>query len=257
MSQTGSPKTRRSAWTRETLRDPHAQPDKAVRVEEMFDAIAPTYERVNTVATWGRDAAWRRTTVVAAGATANDVVLDVGCGTGDMLRAFAHGRPAPRMVLGVDFSAGMLAHARLDGAAVPIYLVRGDGLRLPLGDATVDVISCAFGLRNLADLHAGLEEMARVARAGARIVLLEFALPENRVLRWAYQFYCDVVLPRLGAWIARDRSGAYRYLPRSISTFDTAGGMIRRLLRAGFRDVTLRRMNFGGVVLYRAVKPAR
>lgn len=243
------------AWDAETLHAPHAQPDKAARVEAMFDAIAPTYERVNRVVTLGQDAVWRRQTVAAANVGAGDVVLDICCGTGDMMRAFAHARPEPRMIIGVDFAARMLACAQLDGTPVPVQLVRGDAVRLPLADETVDVISCAFGVRNFGDLQAGLNEMFRVARPGGRVVLLEFATPESALLRWVYHAYCDVILPRLGAWISRDRTGAYRYLPRSIRTFETTRTMIGRLETAGFSNIELRRMNFGGVVLYRGVKP--
>jgi demethylmenaquinone methyltransferase / 2-methoxy-6-polyprenyl-1,4-benzoquinol methylase len=256
MAQTGRSQTPSPCWTDATLRDPHAQADKAARVEAMFDAIAPTYERVNAIATLGRDAAWRRRTVAAAEVRGGEVVLDLCCGTGDLVRAFAHVVPAARRVIGVDFSAGMLAGNRADGEPTPTQLIRADALRLPLADESVDVISCAFGVRNFDELQAGLVEMFRVARPHARVVILEFAAPENSVLRWAYQLYCETVLPRVGAWISRDRGGAYKYLPRSIRTFESAATMARRLQDVGFRDVTLRRMNFGGVVLYRGVKPA-
>ena len=243
------------SWDTETLRAPHAQEDKAARVEAMFNAIAPTYERVNTVATLGRDAAWRRRAAAAAGVRAGDVVVDVCCGTGDMVRAFAGLSPAPKLILGVDFAAGMLANGRFDGVGIAVQLIRGDALRLPLADASVDVISCIFGVRNFGELQAGLDEMARVARPGGRVVILEFATPERRLARWAYNVYCDVVLPWLGGWISRDRTGAYRYLPRSIRTFETATMMMRRLEAAGLAAVGAWRMNFGGVVLYRGVKP--
>ena len=251
----------------------------------MFDAIAPTYERVNTVGSLGRDAIWRRRAVAAVQPGVGDIVLDIGCGTGDMLRAFAAAQPALRRVIGVDFAAQMLQRARLEAPSrveaderrgslppkrlgreprcranaedcgvpspVPCSLLRADALRLPLADATVDIISCAFAVRNFADVQAGLAEMARVARPGARVVILEFATPERVIWRRLYQFYCDVVLPRVGALISRDRTGAYRYLPRSIQTFEPVPTMVRRLQDVGFVAVTATRMNLGGVVLYR------
>ncbi len=243
-----------SVWNRATLANPHGQPDKADRVAAMFDAIAPSYERFNTAATFGRDARWRQRAVAAAGVRAGDVVVDVCCGTGDMLRVFADCEPRPGQLLGVDFSARMLAHAALDGLGVPVQLVRADAQRLPLADASADVISCTFGVRNFADLQRGLQEMGRIARPGARVVILEFATPQNALLRWAYRLYCELVLPRLGAWLSGDRSGAYRYLPRSIQTFETTAGMVRRLSDAGFRDVRVTRLNLGGVVLYCGVR---
>ena len=248
-----SPDGLETAWDDRTLRDPHAQQDKARRVRDMFDAIAPTYERVNTLATFGRDAAWRRRAVRAAQVRPGDVVLDVCCGTGDMIRAFMAGEPAPAAVVGVDFSAQMLAGGRYAPSTTPLLLCRADALRLPVRDASVDVVSCAFGVRNFQDLPAGLRELRRVLRAGGRAVILEFAPPDNALLRWGYELYCNQLLPRLGALISRDRVGAYRYLPRSIQTFDGRGAMERRLPDAGFAHVRSEAMNLGGVVLYVAV----
>jgi demethylmenaquinone methyltransferase/2-methoxy-6-polyprenyl-1,4-benzoquinol methylase len=238
------------AWEAESLRDPHAQRDKAIRVRAMFDAIAPTYERVNTLATFGRDSTWRRRAVLAARVAPQDVVLDVCCGTGDMIRAFAASSPPPSAIIGADFSLQMLARGRYQWITVPIQLCRADGLRLPLRDASVDVLSCAFGVRNFNDLQAGLAEMRRVLKPGGRVVILEFAPPENPWLRWANGVYCKHVLPLLGRFISRDRTGAYQYLPRSIETFDTRSSMEARLRHTGFRSVRSDAMNFGGVVLY-------
>lgn len=243
------------AWDAESLRDPHRQSDKSSRVRAMFNAIAPTYERVNTLATFGRDAAWRRRTVAAANVRPGDVVLDVACGTGDMIRAFARGSPPPARLIGVDFAEEMLARGRYDGVSVPVELHAADALALPLADASVDVVSCAFGVRNFSDLDAGLREMLRVLRPGGRLVILEFALPENPLLRGLYVAYCNVILPRLGAWVAREKVGAYRYLPKSVSTFDRKAALLARITQTGFVNATAAGMNFGGVVLYRAIRP--
>ena len=246
----------RLAWDAASLRDPHGHHDKADRVRSMFNSIAPTYERVNTLATFGRDAVWRRRAVAAAGVRPADVVLDVACGTGDMIRAFARGTPAPARIIGVDFAREMLARGDYAGITTSIELIEADALHLPLPDGAVDVISCAFGVRNFQDLQAGLVEMHRVARPGARVLILEFALPGNPLLRFAHRVYCDAVLPRLGKLIARDGGGAYDYLPRSVQTFESRSGMMLRLTDAGFRNVSAQNMNFGGVVLYRGEKPA-
>lgn len=242
------------AWDLDTLRAPHVQPDKAARVESMFDAIAGTYECVNSVTSLGQDARWRARTVRAADVRAGDVVLDVCCGTGDMVRAFARAKPAPRLVMGVDFSAEMLGQGRFDGLPTAVQVVRADAQALPLGDATVDVISCTFGIRNFADLQVGLNEMGRVSRPGARVVILEFATPENPLIRWGYRLYCEQVLPRLAAWLSGDRVGAYRYLARSIRTFESAVQLRARLEVAGFTQVTAQLLNWGGVVLLRGVR---
>lgn len=243
-------------WDEDALRNPHARSDKAARVEAMFDAIAPTYERVNRLASFGRDAVWRRELVRTMRVSATDVALDVACGTGDVIRALAGQTPPPARIIGADFSAGMLAGGDYSGLKIPVHLIRADALRLPLQNGVVDVLTCAFGVRNFQDVDAGLSEFARVLRPGGRVGILEFATPSNRLLAWANRVYCNVVLPRLGALIARDhdRSGAYRYLPRSIQTFDTPPIMCRRLTDAGFVEVRCRTMNLGGVALYTGVR---
>jgi len=241
-------------WDGKTLRNPHLQPDKAARVESMFNAIARTYERFNTIATWGRDAAWRRAAVTAAGVRDGEVVLDVCCGTGDMLRAFLATTTA-RMLIGVDFAAGMLARAwGTTDEPGRTFLLRADALRLPLADGSIDVISCVFGVRNFDRLEVGLAEMYRVARPGARLVILEFAQPVNILARWAYRAYCNMLLPWLGAVISRERAGAYRYLPRSIDTFLSCSAVVDAVTRAGFAAACARPLNFGGVALFCARK---
>lgn len=266
---TASRLTPTRAWDASNLRDPHAQPDKAARVEAMFDAIADSYERVNLLTSLGQDGRWRRAAVAAADVKPGDVVLDVCCGTGDMVRTFAAHDPPPALIIGVDFSHAMLARggypaaspaaAGSDGPAAgakrrpAIQLIRADALRLPLGDASVDAVSCAFGVRNFQDLPAGLRELRRVLRPGGRVVILEFAAPDNALIRWGHRLYCEAVLPRVGRWISGDRSGAYDYLPRSIRTFERRAEMVARLHDAGFERVTTRSMNLGSVVVYRAV----
>ncbi|MCG3126080.1 MAG: Demethylmenaquinone methyltransferase [Phycisphaerae bacterium] len=252
--QTARDGTPAVGWDADALRDPHGREDKARRVERMFDAIAPTYERVNTIASLGRDAAWRRAAVRAADVRRGDVVLDVCCGTGDMLRAFASGATPPERLVGIDFSAQMLARGRYHGLVIPVQLLRADALRLPLRDASVDVASCAFGVRNFQDLDAGLGEMRRVLREGGRLVILEFTVPSNVLLRWPYRFYTELVLPRLANWISRDRTRAYRYLPRSIRKFLPREAMIRRLRAAGLDDVAAESLNLGSVAIYRGVR---
>lgn len=243
-------------WDAATLRDPHRQPDKAARVQAMFDAVAPTYELVNTLGSFGRDAVWRRRAIAAAQIRPGDVVLDLCCGTGDMLRLAARTAPGARLLVGVDFSACMLAQVDQRRIAAPVCLLRADALRLPLRDGCVDVVTCAFGVRNLADVERGLREIYRVARDRARIVLLEFALPARPLWRTLYRLYVGRVLPLLATLIRRDRMRAYRYLAESIRTFEPAPVLARRLVEVGFRDVIWWPMNFGGVILYRARKAA-
>ena len=235
--------------------DPHAAADKAQRVRRMFAAIAPSYDLNNRLHSLGRDRAWRRAAVAAARVRPDDVVLDVACGTGDLATAFAAAPSAG--VIGIDFTTDMLAVAqrkRAGTAEAPSYHA-GDAMRLPVADAAVDVVSIAFGIRNVADTAVAVREFHRVLRPGGRVVVLEFAMPSNRLLRRPYSMYFLHVMPRTAALIAGDRTGAYRYLPRSVDTFIDRGRIVAMLEAAGFADVTVRPLTFGIAVVYRGVKP--
>ena len=239
-------------WDQERLTDPHQQSDKSDRIRRMFDCIAPTYERVNTVASAGRDRRWRFETVRLAGIKPTDRVLDIACGTGDLARAFVR---APAQVVGLDFAGEMLRRA-VDNSPRACRWVRGDALQLPFADDAFDVTSCAFGVRNFQNLETGLREMHRVLKPGGRAMILEFSMPTNPVLRRIYHFYFAKIMPKLAAGISRDRTGAYDYLPSSVVSFATPPEMIDQLSSAGFESVGATRLTFGIVYIYRADKAA-
>ena len=248
------------AWTDEHLADPHAVADKAQRVRQMFSAIAPTYDLNNRLHSLWRDQSWRRAAVEMARVQPADIVLDVACGTGDLAMAFANGRQRAvggRRVLGVDFTCEMLAIARDKaeqmGTAPPLYHA-GDAMRLPVADQSVDIVSIAFGIRNVARPEAAFREFHRVLRRAGRLVILEFGLPTNRLLRGLYNLYFRHVLPRTAALIARDRSGAYKYLPQSVHTFLDRDAMMAMLRAAGFSDTTAKPLTAGIALIYRGVK---
>lgn len=243
------------SWDAERLRAPHAQPDKADRVRHMFDAIAPTYERVNRLASAGRDAYWRREMVRMAEVRPNDVMLDVACGTGDVLRAFGGAQVRPAVLVGLDFAPRMLCLA----ATRPVPgggFACGDALRLPIPDHSVSLVTCAFGVRNFQDLVAGLREMARVLVPGGRAVILEFSIPTRRWLRALYLLYFNRVMPAVAGLISRDRSGAYRYLPRSVVSFCGNEAIRSALASAGFSEVCAYPRTCGVVTMYVARKAA-
>lgn len=215
----------------------------------MFAAIAPSYDLNNRLHSGWIDQYWRRKAVQWAGVRPTDHVVDVACGTGDLSLAFARAQPA--RVTGVDFTYEMLPLARRKVAAgCRVDYVTGDAQCLPLPDGCCDVVSIAFGIRNVQDVSAALREFRRVLRPGGRVVVLEFAVPPNRLIRAVYNFYSARVMPLTATWISRDRSGAYKYLPQSVETFLTPVQMTRLLAEAGFADVRARPLTFGTVVVY-------
>ncbi|MEE8171224.1 MAG: ubiquinone/menaquinone biosynthesis methyltransferase [Phycisphaerae bacterium] len=245
----GNSATDRPIWNKDDLLDPHAHGDKARRVRRMFDAIAPTYERVNTWSSAGRDRAWRRTAVKLAQVTAADQVIDVACGTGDFARAFVEGGAGA--VAGIDFAEDMLRRAAARPTPRAAWCL-GDALRLPFPDASFSVASCAFGVRNFQDLTAGLAEMRRVLRPHGRAVLLEFSLPSSAVMRRLYRLYLERIMPHWAGLISGDRNGAYHYLARSVVSFTDDSGMEQALRAARFASIHRHPLTLGIVTVWLA-----
>ncbi len=246
-----APDSQQRLWDDSRLAAPHEQDDKADRIRRMFNAISPTYERVNFVASVGRDRAWRRYTVRQAEVQSNERILDIACGTGDLARAFA--RAQPQLVVGLDFAQDMLRHA-VDQSCESGVWVQADALRLPFADGSFDITACAFGVRNFQHLETGLREMHRVLKPGGRAMILEFTMPDSSLLRGLYHFYFAKIMPRLAAWISRDRTGAYQYLPRSVVSFLNARQLTELIEKVGFASVRAKPMTFGAVHVYRADK---
>ncbi len=251
-----SPSSSQTAWTASDLADdPHRAVDKAARVQRMFGAIAGRYDLNNRVHSFGRDQVWRRRAVELCRVRPADHVLDAACGTGDLAEAFAAAGPA--RVCGVDFTAEMLQLARRKaarrrrraGQPRPTYR-RGDVMALPFTDASVDIVSIAFGIRNVADPLRALREFRRVLRDGGRLVILEFSHPANPLLRGLNVIYCEHVMPLTATLLAGDRSGAYRYLPKSVSTFAQRDELARMMEQAGFTAVSQHAMTFGVCIGY-------
>jgi len=245
------------AWSDDDLaRDPHAAADKARRVEAMFSAIARRYDLNNRLHSMWRDQAWRRAAVKMADVKPSDVVIDVACGTGDLAMAFGHA--GATNVIGIDFTVPMLEIARHKShrPRQALSYHAGDAMRLPLPDRCADIVSIAFGIRNVAQPQAALREFARVLRPGGRLIVLEFSEPTNPLLRGFDRFYRQRVMPLTATLIARDRSGAYKYLPKSVSTFLSPEQMRANIAAAGFDGVTSRSLTCGIAVCYRAVRSA-
>jgi demethylmenaquinone methyltransferase / 2-methoxy-6-polyprenyl-1,4-benzoquinol methylase len=204
--------------------------EKTARVRAMFDTIAPRYDLMNRLMTFGLDQAWRRGAVASLALPEDALVLDLACGTGDLSRlALRRGY----RVVGADLSAGMLA---ANGASTP--LVEADGSRLPFGDGAFDGLVCGYALRNFTDLAATLSECARVLRAGGRLAVLEVDAPTSRLWRAGYDVWFNRAVPALGGAISD--SEAYHYLPRSVAYLPPTPILRRMLLEAGFSAVGIR-----------------
>jgi demethylmenaquinone methyltransferase/2-methoxy-6-polyprenyl-1,4-benzoquinol methylase len=217
---------------------------KAAAVRDMFDRIAPRYDRLNRLLTFRLDCGWRRRAVQSLGLGPGAVVADLACGTGDLCRDLAEAGLRP---LGLDLSWGMLTHART-GAP----LVHADILALPLSSSSVTGITCGFALRNVVDLDALAAECARVLRPGGRLAFLEVAEPNNRLLRAGHGLYFGRVVPWVGARLSD--ASAYRYLPRSVAYLPPTPELLDRIARAGFVDVTRRTLTLGVAQLITATR---
>ncbi len=231
--------------------DPHTRGDKAAKVQAMFASIAPAYDLNNRVHSFGLDQRWRRRAVQTAGVKPSDVVLDVACGTGDLTELFA--RAGAQRVVGVDFTAAMLDIARSKrtrhAATAAIEYEQGDAMALTVETASVDIVSIAFGLRNVSAPTIALAEFRRVLRPGGRLVVLEFDEPTNGLIRAANRFYTHRIMPWTASLLARDTSGAYRYLPRSVETFLSRDRLREAILAAGFARVEQTALTFGTCVI--------
>lgn len=221
---------------------------KATEVRRMFGAIAPRYDLLNHLLSLNRDRAWRRRAVdrLLHGAPHDGVFLDACAGTFDLSVELADRSTFSGRVLGFDFSYPMLDHGRGKLSGRPILPACADALQLPLPDDAVDGAMVAFGVRNLADLDAGLREVRRVIRPGGRLVVLEFMTPQWQPFRGLYLFYFRRVLPLVGRLISKHGS-AYSYLPASVLEFPEPPELARRMEAAGFRQVGWEALS-GGIV---------
>ncbi len=218
----------------------------ALSIRSMFAGVARRYDLLNHLLSFNLDRRWRRRTarrlaplLLRPGAR----VLDLCCGTGDLAAALAASGAAP---YGCDFCHPMLRIARRKLPGRPLF--EADALRLPLPDASVDVVTAAFGIRNLANRQAGYAEMLRVLRPGGVAAILEFSQPPGRLMRLFYGWYSRL-LPRIGAAFS-DAGYAYAYLPESVRRFPAAEELADEMRSAGFREVSFIRMTAGVVALH-------
>lgn len=229
--------------------------DKTRQVREMFDSIAPAYDFMNRAMTMGIDRLWRHKAVRLLRDCQHDDILDIATGTGDLAIKLAR-ELDPIAVTGVDLSEGMIEIGRAkvakEGLQEVVTLGIGDCLLLPFTDASFDIVTCAYGVRNFADLLAGYREMHRVLRPGGRAVILELSTPTSPMVRPLYNFYTRHVIPTVGRMVSKDVR-AYSYLPESIAAVPQGDAMTAIMLEAGFSQARAIPLTMGVCTIYEAV----
>jgi demethylmenaquinone methyltransferase / 2-methoxy-6-polyprenyl-1,4-benzoquinol methylase len=238
--------------------------EASARVQQMFSRIAPRYDFLNHFLSFSLDHVWRRRTARRFApilARPDARILDLCCGTGDLAFALDHARArlarssqgTRRKIIGSDFVQPMLDRAREKAMqkSMQVVFTAADALQLPFPDAQFDLVTAAFGFRNLANYERGLREFARVLKQGGELGILEFTEPQSGPFSGLFQFYFRHILPRLGGAISGNRE-AYSYLPASVSKFPAPQDLASLIERTGFTSVRWTAWNFGSVVLHTA-----
>ncbi|MDE2119497.1 MAG: bifunctional demethylmenaquinone methyltransferase/2-methoxy-6-polyprenyl-1,4-benzoquinol methylase UbiE [Betaproteobacteria bacterium] len=231
-----------------------AERDKARRVAQVFESVAPRYDLMNDLMSAGLHRVWKAFTVQLAGVRPGHHVLDVASGTGDLARAFAERVQPGGMVVATDINGAMLdeGRRRLLDAGVCVPAVQCDAEQLPFADASFDRVSVAFGLRNMTHKERALAEFHRVLRPGGKLLVLEFSRPWEP-LRPAYDWYSFKVLPRLGRLVASD-ADSYRYLAESIRRHPDQATLKAMMEQSGFSAVQWFNLSAGVVALHTGVR---
>ena len=244
------------SYRQEQINPYAAEGDKARQVEQMFDNIAPTYDKLNHRLSWDIDRGWRRKAIEALRPFAPQTMLDIATGTGDFAILAAQ-MLQPRRLIGADISEGMMQigrqKVREQGLQDIISLEREDCLALSYPADSFDAVTAAFGIRNFADLDRGLREMQRVLKPGGHLSIVELTQPVSFPMKQLFRIYSHTVLPLYGRLISRDQR-AYSYLTRTIEAFPQGERMVEILHSAGFSEASFKRLTFGICTMYFATK---
>jgi len=234
---------------------------RQARIRSMFGSIAPSYDLLNHLLSLNVDHYWRWRTTQMVPPTHGGPILDLCTGTGDLALAYDRASKGGAAIIGADFSRPMLTRAankiRKLGARERIRCLEADALRLPFPDNHFQIVTVAFGLRNVADTDRGIAEMTRVSKPGGKVAILEFSQPRGWLFGKLYRFYFRNVLPLVGQLISRSKDNAYRYLPASVQEFPDGRALAERLTRCGLTDVNWHPLTFGIATLYVGTKPAK
>ncbi len=229
---------------------------KGEQVEQMFDSIAPAYDFMNRAMTLGIDRNWRKKAVRMVAERSPRDILDVATGTGDLAIELARAIPGS-VITGVDLSEGMIkvGHEKIAAASLTdrITLQAADCLALPFESCTFDALTVAYGVRNFADIPAGLREMYRVLKPGGMVCIVELSTPSNPIVKPFYRLYTRGIIPLVGRLISKD-SRAYSYLPESIAAVPQRAAMCDLMTAAGFTRASFRPLTFGVCTIYTALR---
>ena len=230
--------------------------DKGQQVEQMFDNIAPTYDVLNHRLSGDIDKRWRRKAIAQLAPFRPQKLLDIATGTGDFALLAAR-MLQPQQLIGADISEGMMAVGRQkvqrQGLEKIISFRREDCMQLSFADESFDAVTAAFGIRNFKDLDTCLRELHRVLRPGGHLSIVELSTPVRPPMSWFFKIYSHTLLPLYARIVSKDKS-AYRYLISSIEAFPQGEEMTQILRKAGFEQVTFRRLTFGVCTMYLATK---
>ncbi|AEI15936.1 Ubiquinone/menaquinone biosynthesis methyltransferase ubiE [Flexistipes sinusarabici DSM 4947] len=215
--------------------------EKSKKIQRMFDGIADRYDLLNRLLSFRRDVAWRKKAIELLEVKENHKILDLACGTGDMIGELKR-QTKNSDIIGADFSKNMLFKAKRKQP--DIMLLAGDAHSLPFKPDSFDRVMIAFGFRNVTDKNKGLEELFRVVKPGGRLCILEFSQPEGFVFSRLYRLYFTKILPFLGGLISGDRR-AYEYLPDSVYKFPPKNEYKKMIIESGFERVQFNPMTFG------------
>jgi len=242
------------AYKQEAVKPYTQSQHKGEQVEEMFNHIAPKYDLLNHLLSWGIDKGWRRKSIDALGAFRPRHMLDIATGTGDFAILAAE-RIKPQSIIGADLSEGMMEVGRQKvaekGLSQTITFQREDCMHLSFADETFDAVTVAYGVRNYQDLDKGLREMRRVLKPNGHLLIVELATPPRFPMRQLFWLYAHVVMPAVGWLFSRDRK-AYSYLTASMEAFPQGEVMEGILKQAGFEQVRWKRFTFGICTMYLA-----
>lgn len=238
---------------REMMLTLRAEPSR-VDVHRMFDRIARRYDFLNHLLSFGMDYYWRRRAVGCLPERANLKVIDLACGTGDLGLAAIRHRGESILVLGIDRAELMLGYALKKSLPANLALAMGDGLQIPVQEHSVDAVMIAFGIRNMTSTAACLAEIRRILVAGGNLIVLEFALPRNRLWRALHLFYLRTIVPGIGRLVSGDRD-AYAYLNRTIESYPHGEAFCGLLRERGFIADQAISLSGGIVNLYVGTAP--